>query len=336
MAGLHNLALASEYITLFTDAADTEPKSTNNRITPPDQENMVRPLPESKDETNVMAEHRPPKPVTAKKRKRDQIANKKRKNRMKDAFLSSDEDSEGKIYDSDGQDRFSEEDKVINGTEEEEDDSEDEVVEETPLMKTVQRKKGYHDGPRKQLLHTFTMSRNKNDGGKSVDRRNSVDSSVLRTLEARYEKALKEERAKVQQACAESAALRANLEVAKSTLRKKNPIRRKADQKTPFIKRIEKETRAWFTYKGGRMIKFINGKHKIWSTNENTLCCMLINSLHWPHDRNTVEFKKITWNNVLAPMLRNMLTAHKNKIHQEMRKTFNSLYFLLDNVYFQH
>ena len=142
MAGLHNLALASEYITLFPDAADTEPKSTKNRITPPDQENMVRPLPESKDETNVMAEHRPPKPVTAKKRKRDQIANKKRKNRMKDAFLSSDEDSEGKFYGSDGQDHFSEEDKVINGTEEEEDDSEDEVVEETPLMKTVQRKKG--------------------------------------------------------------------------------------------------------------------------------------------------------------------------------------------------
>ena len=61
---------------------------------------------------------------------------------------------------------------------------------------------------------------------------------------------------------------------------------------------------------------------------------MLINSLHWPHDRNTLEFKKITWNNVLAPVLRNMLTGHKNKIHQEMRKTFNSLYFLLDNVYF--
>jgi hypothetical protein len=116
MAGLHNLALASEYITLFTDAADTKPKSTKNRITPPDQENMVRPLPESKDETNVMAEHRPPKPVTAKKRKRDQIANKKRKNRMKDAFLSSDEDSEGKFYGSDEQDHFSEEGKVINGT----------------------------------------------------------------------------------------------------------------------------------------------------------------------------------------------------------------------------
>ena len=31
-----------------------------------------------------MAEHHPPKPVTAKKRKRDQMANKKRKKRMKD------------------------------------------------------------------------------------------------------------------------------------------------------------------------------------------------------------------------------------------------------------
>jgi hypothetical protein len=250
---------------------------------------------------------------------------------------------------------FSEEDKKVikaSEDEEEEDDYEEEVVDETPRMTRVQQKKGSRDGPCKQLLHTFAKGRNKNDGAKSVDRGhslgvtknndfrksvdrgNSVDALVLSTLQARYEKALKEERAKVRQACAESAALRANLEVAKSTSRKKNPVHRKADQKTPFIKRIEKETRAWFTYKGGRMIKFINGKHKIWSENEKTLCCMLINSLHWPHDRNTLEFKKITWNNVLAPVLRNMLTGHKNKIHQEMRKTFNSLYFLLDNCIF--
>ena len=78
---------------------------------------------------------------------------------MKDAFLSSDEDSEGKFYGSDGRDYFLEEDKVIKASEEEEEeeeDSEDEVVDETPPMKTVQQKKGYHDGPRKQLLHTFT------------------------------------------------------------------------------------------------------------------------------------------------------------------------------------
>ena len=51
-----------------------------------------------------MVGHRPPNPVTEKKRKRDQIANKKRKNRMKDAFLSSDEDSEDEHYGSGGGD----------------------------------------------------------------------------------------------------------------------------------------------------------------------------------------------------------------------------------------
>lgn len=101
MDGLNNLALAGEYIKLFTSSA-AKPKSTNNTITPPDQQNMVRPLPETTDKTNVMVGHHPPNPVTEKKRKRDRIANKKRKNRMKDAFLSSDKDSEDETYGSGG------------------------------------------------------------------------------------------------------------------------------------------------------------------------------------------------------------------------------------------
>ena len=103
MDGLNNLALAGEYVKLFS-SSPAKPNLRNNPITPPDQQNMVRPLPETTDKTNVMVGHRPPNPVTEKKRKRDRIANKRRKNMMKDALLSSDEDSEDETYRSGGGD----------------------------------------------------------------------------------------------------------------------------------------------------------------------------------------------------------------------------------------
>ena len=61
---------------------------------------------------------------------------------MNQAFSSSDEDSEGEFYGSDGRDYFSEEDKVIKASEEEEDDSEDEVVDETPPHENCSTEKG--------------------------------------------------------------------------------------------------------------------------------------------------------------------------------------------------
>jgi hypothetical protein len=52
---------------------------------------------------------------------------------------------------------------------------------------------------------------------------------------------------------------------------------------------------------------------------------MVVSTLHWPavHENNEI-FKRITWDNILAPLVSVMLTdEHKNKIHQRMRATFN-------------
>jgi hypothetical protein len=117
--------------------------------------------------------------------------------------------------------------------------------------------------------------------------------------------------------------LKDELEVAKSTSKQAQQYK-KADLKTPLVKRLEKETRAFFAYDGGRKIKFINAKHKLWSTKEHTLYQMVVNALHWPavHENNE-NFKRITWDNILAPLVSIMLTEHKNKIHQRMCATFN-------------
>ena len=90
-----------------------------------------------------------------------------------------------------------------------------------------------------------------------------------------------------------------------------------------MVKRLEKETIAFYAYDEGRKIKFINVKHKLWSTKENTLCQMVANALHWPEVHENENFKRITWDNILASLVSVMLTEHKNKIHQRMCATFN-------------
>lgn len=205
----------------------------------------------------------------------------------------------------------------------EESEDDEEVIPESPPIGEQQRKRGATDSDDYRVHRPKTKKKKKHSVGKTGRSRDAYN-ELQKTLEA-TKNALKRERSIAAAAQEEVKTLKDELEVAKATTSKKTVrYRKKADLKTPLVKRLEKETRAFFTYDAGRKIKFLNAKHKIWSTKENTLCQMVVSALHWPavHENNE-NFKRITWDNILAPLLTSLLTEHKNKIHQRMRATFN-------------
>jgi hypothetical protein len=201
----------------------------------------------------------------------------------------------------------------------EESDDDEEVVPATPNAEQPRNRAADSDDYRvccpdaKKKQHSVSKPVRSHDAIKELRRR----------LEE-TKNALERERSVAAAAQEEIKTLKDELEVAKSTSKKALRYKKKADLKTPLVKRLKKETRAFFAYDGGCKIKCINAKHKLWSTKENTLCQMVVNALHWPavHENNE-NFKRITWDNILAPLVSVMLTEHKNKIHQRMCATFN-------------
>ena len=244
----------------------------------------------------------PPNPISSKKKRPS-------KETYEMDYSSSDSYSEdgGLLSESDGR------------PEESDDDDDEEVVPATPNAEQPRKRAADSNDYRVRRPDPKKKKRSVSKTGRSHDAINDLRKKLEATKNA-----LERERSVAAAAQEEIKTLKDELEVAKSTSRKAQQYKKKSDLKTPLVKRLEKETRAFFAYDGGRKIKFLNAKHKLWSTKENTLCQMVVNALHWPavHENNE-NFKRITWDNILAPLVGVMLTEHKNKIHQRMRATFN-------------
>ena len=103
-------------------------------------------------------------------------------------------------------------------------------------------------------------------------------------------------------------------EMAKKS-RKKTKVRDEA------TKTIIQEARSVFASKVGRYVKFPGPGWKLFSKESNTVCGMMLPEISFPSGSSDGE-KKMIWEDVLVPLLSRMLTDHKNKITQLMRKQY--------------
>ena len=103
-------------------------------------------------------------------------------------------------------------------------------------------------------------------------------------------------------------------EMAKKS-RKKTKVRDEA------TKTIIQEARSVFASKVGRYVKFPGPGWKLFSKESNTVCGMMLPEISFPSGSSEGE-KKMIWEDVLVPLLSRMLTDHKNKITQLMRKQY--------------
>ena len=307
MAKLLSDAWTSRFLSLSSSPNPKKAVSCNP-ITPPIQDKMVREtqvqVTTSVKDLAAVGVSAPPNPISNKKKRPS-------KETYEMDYSSSDSYSDDGGLLSERDDRPEESD---------DDDDDEEVVPATPNAEQPRKRAADSNDYRVRRPEPKKKKRSVSKTGRSHD---DAINDLRKRLEA-TKNALERERSVAAAAQEEIKTLKDELEVAKSTSRKAQRYKKKSDLKTPLVKRLEKETRAFFAYDGGRKIKFLNAKHKLWSTKENTLCQMVVNALHWPavHENNE-NFKRITWDNILAPLVGVMLTEHKNKIHQRMRATFN-------------
>ena len=81
-----------------------------------------------------------------------------------------------------------------------------------------------------------------------------------------------------------------------------------------------------------RMVKFPQRGWDLWSMHEDSCCQIVCSRIDWPPDI-SMDNKKAMWNDFIKGSLPRMVTQIKNRITQDMRKTFFGKWFCFDCCY---
>ena len=97
--------------------------------------------------------------------------------------------------------------------------------------------------------------------------------------------------------------------------------KKKRDKKDmdPASQQMLMEAKAIFCSKIGRVVKFPGPGWKLYSEEDKTICGMMLPHINFPSDSTSAQ-KTVLWNEVVVPELGRILSDHKNKITQLMRK----------------
>lgn len=87
----------------------------------------------------------------------------------------------------------------------------------------------------------------------------------------------------------------------------------------PASQQMLMEAKAIFCSKIGRVVKFPGPGWKLYSEEDKTICGMMLPHINFPADSTSAQ-KRVLWNEVVVPELGRILSDHKNKITQLMRK----------------